>query len=166
LTILAPHSSHWPKLPSSIRFSAPSIWSRGVLFVPQQTQREFLIEVATPKLCHVSGHTGGFAVILVQGIVFHLRQVAPQSRPQSEKSLPMKREIRRHHSVGLNVVMSDPESETLFVVTHVCSSKASEVGSTPRAAYTCPSLLNPSGQISIWRLSPYCFSGLRFIQSP
>jgi hypothetical protein len=29
----------------------------------------------------------------------------------------MKREVRRHHSVGLNVVMSDPESETLFVVT-------------------------------------------------
>jgi hypothetical protein len=55
----------------------------GVVFTPQQTQREFLIKVSSPKFCHVGGHTGGVAVVLVQGVIFHLGHVALKSCPQS-----------------------------------------------------------------------------------
>jgi hypothetical protein len=44
-------------------------------------------------------HAGGLVVVLVQGVIFHLGHVTPESCSQSEKSFPMKREVRFRHFV-------------------------------------------------------------------
>jgi hypothetical protein len=45
----------------------------------EQSEREFLIGIVTPKLFHVGRYAGGLAVVL-QGIVFHLSLYFPFGR--------------------------------------------------------------------------------------
>ena len=71
----------------------------GVSVVFEQTKREFLIGVVTPKLCHIGRYAGGLAVV-VQGIIFHLGAFALKSCPQSHKPFSMQREVGVRHFVG------------------------------------------------------------------
>jgi hypothetical protein len=71
----------------------------GVPLISQETQRKFLIEVATAKLGHVNGHAGRPGVILVQGIVFHLVHVALECCPQSKESVSMQPQVCFRHPV-------------------------------------------------------------------
>jgi hypothetical protein len=59
----------------------------GVLVASQQTKREFLVGVVTAKLGHAGWHASGPAVVLVQGVVFHLRHIAQEPGPQGQESL-------------------------------------------------------------------------------
>jgi hypothetical protein len=69
------------------------------LFVAsEQTEREFLIGIVTPKLFHVGRYAGGLAVVL-QGIIFHLSHVTQKACPQSQEFFPMKRQVSVRHFV-------------------------------------------------------------------
>ena len=76
---------------------------KGVSLAVQETQREFLIEVAAAKFRHVGRHTGGAGMIVVQSTVGHLGHDASESCPQSQEPFKMGREVRRRHFVGLYV---------------------------------------------------------------
>ena len=70
----------------------------GVFLASEQTNREFLIGIVTPKFLHVGRYAGGLAVVL-QGIILHLSHVTQKDCPQSQKSFPIKRQVRVRHLV-------------------------------------------------------------------
>jgi hypothetical protein len=71
----------------------------GVPLAAQETQSEFLFGIVAPNLCHVGRYADGLAVVL-QGIIFHLGHVAQNSRPHSQESFPMKRQVGSRHFRG------------------------------------------------------------------
>jgi hypothetical protein len=78
---------------------------KDVLLAAEQAQREFSIEAVATKLRHVHRHSGG--VFFHQGSAGHLAHIASKPSAQSQKSLPVKQEVRRHHPWSLrhNVAM-------------------------------------------------------------
>jgi hypothetical protein len=110
--------------PSNCRFNLVE----GVVLTPQQTQREFLIEVAGRKFCHAVGHTRDFAVVLVQGVIFHLGRVVLESCSQSQKSFSVNVGVRHSvestngfdssvfPSIGLGEELGDQAGEPNWVI--------------------------------------------------